>query len=298
MTRSCFAALLFIIPTRVFAGAWTLPEGTTQIITTVTNSDASKSYDENGNASEAVTFHKIFLSAYAEYGLNDWATLIAIPEYAVASSAAPDRPMQKANDFALSGGARVRLFNGDDGVFSLQATARSAGAFELDTSVDQDPGEDFELRALYGRHFELFGHAGCFDVQVAQRWATGKRADETPIDLTLLYDVGWNTQVLLQNFNVITEGSGQPPFAYYRYHKLSLSAVHPLWGAFSVQFGAFISPAGQNALREEGLFTVIWADFRLFLLVNENELRVECAGFESGRMEWSGFFSRSAPPRF
>ena len=257
----CLCAALCLFSNGALAGAWTLPTGTTQIITTMTNSDAGKSYDENSRATEDVTFHKIFLTAYSEYGWNDWLTLIATPEYASAISAAPGRATQKANDFAISGGARVRLFNDDDNVFSLQATARSAGAFELDTSVDQDPGEDFELRALYGRHFELFGHPGCFDVQVAQRWTTGKRPDETPVDLTLIYGVGWGTQLFLQNFNVITEGSGQPPFAYYRYHKLALSAVHPLWGVFSVQLGGFVSPAGQNALREQGLFAAIWAKF-------------------------------------
>jgi hypothetical protein len=261
LLRICLAALFAMPPMRAFAGAWTLPEGTTQIITTMTSSDAGKSFDANGGASEDVTFHKIFLSAYSEYGWNDWLTVVVTPEYAVASSAAPGQAMQKANDFAISGGARVRLLSDDNDVFSLQATARSAGAFELDTSVDQDPGEDFEMRALYGRHFELFGHAGCFDVQIAQRFATGKRPDEVPVDLTLVYDAGWDTEVFLQNFNVISEGSGQPPFAYYRYHKLALSAVHPLWGVFSVQLGGFITPAGQNALREQGLFAAFWARF-------------------------------------
>ena len=263
MTRRLVRNLVVIaclFPGGAFAGAWTLPEGSTQIITTVTTSDADKSFDQDGKADDDVTFHKVFLSAYSEYGWNDWLTLIATPEYASANSAAPGRASQKANDFALSGGARVRLFD-DAGVFSLQATARSAGAFELDTSVDEDPGEDFELRALYGTHFEMFGRAGCFDVQIAQRWTTGKRPDETPFDLTLLYDVGWDTQLLLQNFNVVSQGSGQPPFTYYRYHKLALSAVHPLWGSFSVQLGAFVSPAGQNALREQGLFAGIWARF-------------------------------------
>ncbi len=257
----CLIAALCLLPTGAIAGAWTLPEGTTQIITSVTNSDASKSFDAKSKASEDVTYHKIFLSAYSEYGWNDWLTVVITPEYATASSAQTGLAMQKANDFALSGGARIRLLNDESGVFSLQATARSAGAFELDTSVNQDSGEDFELRALYGRHFELFGHAGCFDVEIAQRWATGKRPDETPIDLALIYDVGWDTQVFLQNFNVISEGSGQSPFSYYRYHKLALSAVHPLWGDFSVQLGGFITPAGQSALREQGLFVAIWARF-------------------------------------
>jgi hypothetical protein len=258
--RIVLAAFLMVIPQAAFAGAWTLPEGTTQVITSVINSDASKSFDRNSTAGEDVTFHKIFFSAYAEYGWNDWLTLVATPEYASASTVSPDQAMQKANSLAISGGVRVRLYNGDD-TFSLQVTARSAGAFELDTSVNQDPGEDLELRALYGTHFELFGNSGCFDAQIAQRWATGKRPDETPIDLTLLYDVGWNTEAELQSFNVISEGSGSPPFGYYRYHKLALSAVHPLWGRFSLQLGAFDTPFGQNALREHGIFTALWARF-------------------------------------
>jgi hypothetical protein len=73
--------------------------------------------------------------------------------------------------------------------------------------------------------------------------------------------VGWDTQAVLQNFNVVSDGSGSPPFAYYRYHKLALSAVHPLWGDFSIQLGGFVSPAGQNALQEHGLFTAVWARF-------------------------------------
>lgn len=254
-------AVPWLFAVQAFAGAWTLPEGTAQIITSMTNSDADKSFDANGNPRQDVTYHKIFFSAYSEYGWKDWLTAVVTPEYASAISAEAGLAEEKANDFAISGGVRVRLLNEEDNVFSLQATARSAGAFELDTSVNQDPGEDFELRALYGWHFDLFGRAGCIDAEIAQRWATGRRPDETPIDVSLLYDVGWDSQVFLQNFNVISEGSGKPPFSYYRYHKVALSVVHPVWRGFSVQFGAFVTPAGQNALQERGLFTAIWARF-------------------------------------
>lgn len=253
-------AIACFMPGAAYAGAWTLPEGVAQVISMSTISSADKSYDAHGNATEAVSFRKTFMSLYAEYGWNDWLTLIAVPEYADAISAVPGRNVQKARDFAFSGGARVRLFS-DAGVFALQALARSAGAFELDTSFRQKPGEDFEFRALYGTHFELFGHDGCLDVQVAQRWATGGRPDEAPIDVTLLYDVGWNTQALLQNFNVVSEGHGRPPFDSYRYHKLALSAVHHLWGRTSLQVGGFVSPAGRNALEEKGLFLSVWTKF-------------------------------------
>ncbi|MGN6148763.1 MAG: hypothetical protein ACTHPD_09515 [Rhizomicrobium sp.] len=260
LKAAAVAAALLLPPHAAQAGAWTLNEGEGQVIAETTISDASRSYDENGRPTQQVAFRKTFASAYVEYGWKDWLTLIAVPEYATAISSAAGRKTQDARDFAFSGGARVRLLD-DTGVLSLEALARSAGAFELDTSFQQKPGRDFEVRALYGTHFEMFGREGCIDAEIAQRWATGGRPNETPIDVTLLYDVGWKTQALLQSFNVVSEGAGRPPFTHYRYHKLALSAVRPVWGRTSIQLGGFFSPAGQNALEEQGVFLSIWTKF-------------------------------------
>jgi len=248
------------LPSLAHAGAWTMGEGSAQVITSTTVSSASKSFDTNGDPTQDVTFSKTFTSVYAEYGWNDWLTFIAVPEYANALSAGPGRATDRAKDFAISGGARVRLLD-DRGVLSVQAMARSAGAFELDTSFDEKPGEEFELRALYGTHFQAFGRDGCFDIEIAQRWTTGGRPNETPIDLSAMIDVGWKTQALLQSFNVISDGAGRPPFGHYRYHKLALSLVRPIWGQTSLQVGGFLSPAGQNALEERGIFLGIWTKF-------------------------------------
>jgi hypothetical protein len=251
---------LCLLPTLAHAGAWTLNKGDAQVITSTTISGASKSFDSNGNPIQDVIFRKTFTSLYAEYGWNDWLTLVAVPEYASAISAGPGRATDRANNFAVSGGARVRLLD-DIGVLSVQAMARSAGAFELDTSFEEKPGEEFEVRALYGTHFEVLGRDGCFDVEIAQRWTTGGRPNETPIDLSLMVDIGWKTQALLQNFNVISEGAGRPPFDHYRYDKLALSLVRPVWGDTSLQIGGFLSPAGQNALEEKGVFVSLWTKF-------------------------------------
>jgi hypothetical protein len=260
MKAAPLAIAVLCLPSPAHAGAWTLDKGDAQVITETIVSNATKSFDADGDPDQAVTFRKTFTSVYAEYGWNDWLTIAAVPEYASAISAGPGRATDRAKDFAISGGARVRLLD-DDGVLSLQAMARSAGAFELDTSFDKKPGEEFELRALYGTHFQAFGHDGCFDVEIAQRWTTGGRPNETPIDLSLMVDVGWKTQALLQNFNVVSEGAGQPPYDHYRYHKLALSLVRPVWGQTSLQVGGFVSPFGQNALEERGIFLSIWTKF-------------------------------------
>lgn len=251
---------LTMLPAAARAGAWTLNEHDGQIISATIISNASKSFDAQSRPTQDVSFSKSFASADVEYGWKDWLTLVAVPEYASATSSAPGRAMEQARDFAFSGGARVRLLD-DAGVLSMQAIARSAGAFELDTSFDQKPGEDFELRALYGTHFEAFGRAACLDVEIAQRWTTGGRPNEIPVDLSLMVDLGWKTQALLQSFNVVSEGAGRPPFDHYRYHKLALSLVRPVWGANSLQLGGFITPAGQNALEEEGVFVAVWTKF-------------------------------------
>lgn len=260
MRTAILIAALCCFPAIARAGAWTQNESDAQIITTTIVSSASKSFDAGSRPTQPVVFRKTFTSVYAEYGWNDWLTIVAAPEYASAISAGPGRATEHANDFAVSGGARVRLLN-DAGVLSAQIMARSAGAFELDTSFDQKPGEEFEVRALYGTHFEAFGRDGCFDVEMAQRWTTGGRPDEMPIDLSLMVDIGWKTQALLQNFNVVSEGAGRPPFDHYRYHKLALSLVRPVWGQTSLQLGGFLSPAGQNALEERGVFLSIWTKF-------------------------------------
>lgn len=260
MKALSLAVAFFCLPSLAHAGAWTMGDGEVQVITTTIVSSASKGFDASSDATENVTFRKTFTSVYAEYGWNDWLTVIAVPEYANALSAGPGRATDRAKDFAISGGARVRLLD-DGGVLSVEAMARSAGAFELDTSFNGRPGEEVELRALYGTHFEAFGRDGCFDIEVAQRWTTGGRPNETPVDLSLMYDIGWKTQALLQSLNVISDGAGRPPFDHYRYHKLALSVVRPVWGQTSVQVGGFLSPAGQNALEERGIFLAIWTKF-------------------------------------
>jgi hypothetical protein len=66
---------------------------------------------------------------------------------------------------------------------------------------------------------------------------------------------------MLQSFNIIAGGDARAPYTYYRSHKIALSVVTPIWGGFSVQSGSFLSPAGQNALAEHGLFVALWVKF-------------------------------------
>lgn len=107
----------------------------------------------------------------------------------------------------------------------------------------------------------MFRLDGFLDVEAGERWLSGARPNETPIDLTAGLHITPHNMLLLQNFNIIAGDDARPPFGYYRIHKLALSWVTGPWHHLSLQTGGFFSPAGQNSLVETGVFAAVWAQF-------------------------------------
>ena len=50
----------------------------------------------------------------------------------------------------------------------------------------------------------------------------------------------------------------EPPFTYFREHKLELSVVRCINDRWTVQLGAFAAPAGQNSVAERGIALSLW----------------------------------------
>lgn len=254
---ACGAVLL---PTSAFAGAWTLPQGDIQIIAGSTYSTADHAFDNKSKASLTVDYDKILAQAFVQYGLTDRLTLILDPEYAVARSAPPGSLPAEARDAAFGAGVRFRVTD-SIGVLSLEASAKTAGAFNLSVSANSVvSGRQAEGRVLYGNNFSIADNDDAFlDVQAAYRWVSGGRPIEIPIDITTGWHVSPDWMVMLQNFNIVS-GSARAPYGYYRSHKVELSAVYRVSDRYSLQVGAFFSPAGQNALEERGLALSLWTN--------------------------------------
>lgn len=242
------------------AGAWTMGEGQGQIILGATYSGAGTSFNADGAAKSPASFQKLWTSIWAEYGWNDKLTLIFSPEYAWARTTDASGFETRARDFAFGGGVRYRLAD-SFGTLSLQATVKSAGAFDMSVSVDGQSGEQAELRLLYGTNFTLFGRDGFADFELGERWVAGARPNETPIDITVGLNLFKHDMLLLQSFNTIAGGDARPPYGYYRSHKLEFSWVSRLGHGVSVQSGAYFCPAGQNALDEVGTQISVWINF-------------------------------------
>ncbi len=237
-----------------------MPRGKMQIIASSTWSGARSRFDSKGSASEPAQFEKSLTSIDIEYGWTDWLTLLADPEFAYARTLRPGGAIETDRDWAESGGVRLRLAH-RFGVLSMQFSAKSAGAYAMDVSRDGAAGRQIEARLLYGTNFNLFGKRGYLDLESGYRWNAGPRADEIPLDLTLGYRIDWRTWLMFQSFNIVAMGNARPPYQYFRQHKLEFSTVTWLSQSVSIQSSAFISPAGQNSLAEQGGSVALWLRF-------------------------------------
>ena len=239
------------------AGAWTLQRGHWQIFTTSTQSQASSSFDAQGRAVVPTKFDKLLLQNTLEYGLTSAITVFATAAYATGKIQTPFVPLTTARDSSLEAGVRLSLY-ARHGRLSLQTSYKSAGAFDLSVAAGLASGRQIELRLLYGTSFKLFHRDGFADFQIAQRWIAAPRPNETPIDLTIGLWVTRKLMVMAQSFNTISAGDAAAPYTHYRTHKFELSVVEKLSRHWSMQIGAFYSPAGQNALVEKGISMSLW----------------------------------------
>jgi hypothetical protein len=248
---------LIQLPLPAHAGTWTQEKGSWFVISSFDVARAGKGFDDDSRPRADIKFDKSYLKTLAEFGLTSRITLFAVTDYVAASVAWAGHAPFKARDLSLEGGARMRVLD-DDGTWSLQASYKAAGPFDLSNSFRPDAARVAELRTLYGTSFKFFGRDGFADVEAAQRWITHPRPNETVLDLSAGLWLDEKTMAMLQVFNTVSAGNAEPPYTYFRTHKLELSVVRCLTGRISLQVGAFVSPAGQNSLVEQGLTIALW----------------------------------------
>lgn len=240
------------------AGAWTLRAGHWQSFSAATASQADQSFASDGSANIPTKFNKTLIQNTFEYGVTNYLTVFATPAYVMANVATPTVALTHAQNTSVEAGARVMLFARGLGKLSLQGSYKTAGSFDLSVSANHDSGRQIEMRLLYGAGFDVFGHDGFFDLQIAQRWISAPRPNETPIDISAGVWITHGTMVMAQSFNIISAGDALPPYTYYRTHKLEFSVVQQFSRHWFLQSGVFFSPAGQNALVERGVSVVLW----------------------------------------
>ena len=256
-----FVLGLLFVPSAAWAGAWTLPEGTGQWLATLTGTTSTSYFTDSGLASTP-RYSKQELQVLIEYGLTDRLTAIFDPGLQNIDIAPPTNAARFGLNYTEFG-ARYGFFESQDWVVSGQTTLRIPGTTNTSnlaaigyTDVEAD------FRALLGHNFKAGDMPSFFDFEVAERWRTDGYPSEFRFEGTLGMKVYPRWMLLLQSFNVISEGSGISIFGgSYEYYKVQLSALYTLTDTWWLQFGGVSTYAGRNALQENGLILGVWHQF-------------------------------------
>ena len=248
-------------PSAAAAGAWTLDAGTGQLLVTTSASSASQAFDGARSLQSTPSYNKFEPGMLIEYGAADWLTLMLLPSLQHVDIAPPVGAQRNGLGYTEFGG-RAKLYDFDSWVLSMQATLRMPGTTDSSNPAGfgyTDRQED--VRVLLGHSFSIGTLPAFIDFQAAQRFRGGGAPDEFRADFTFGIQPQSNWLLLAQSFNVLSEGAGSWGPPSYDYYKLQFSAVYQLTPAWALQFGAFTTFMGRNAIQENGIVLGAWYRF-------------------------------------
>ncbi len=247
-----------LAPAPARGGAWTQPAGAGQMIATIYGwSGQGAPWGGGPGASE----NRIEAQTAFEYGLCDSLTLfgeISAEHYAL-SAPTPD----VYNGLDYSGlGLRARLWSDDASVISAEVSGYVPGARDASQSAQAgDTGGEAEARALAGHDFAIGSMPAFVDAEVAFRLRAAGPPDEWHGDLTLGLRPAASVMALLQSFNTVSAGPGEPGFPAWRSASLQASLVYAIDAHWSVQAGVFATIATVNTNSERGALVALWRKF-------------------------------------
>jgi hypothetical protein len=259
--RVILAMGLMSYATSVFAGAWTLEEGTGQLIFTNTAMTATNLFSTGYALQPTPRYNKDEAQALIEYGVTNWLTAMVAPSLQHVDIAAPFSAERSGLGYTDLGG-RARIWSDASWVASAQVTFRIPGTYDNTNPAAigyTDP--EVDLRGLVGYSFKVGTLPSFMDVEVAQRFRIGGPPDEFRADITLGIHATDKWLLLAQSFNVTSEGAGTWGFGSFGYYKLQLSAVYAVTKSVSLQLGGYSTYWGRNALQENGLVVGAWYKF-------------------------------------
>ncbi len=257
-TSAAALAVAGALVSPALGGAFTQQAGKGQIIATATITDSHRYFDAKGNVVRGPDYAKTELPVLIEYGITDWLTAMATPTYLHARTQGSSFSGLEYAEF----GARVRLYSTPDSAFSIQATTRPPGPRDK-TDPAQAGYTDLEndVRALYARSFKMGSWDSFANLEAGYRLRNGAPPDEWHFDATLGFRPKPDLLILVQSFNVVSNGAGYGGFTQTKYTKAQLSAVFDVTKQWSVQAGAITTAAGENQIIQPGAVVGLWYRF-------------------------------------
>jgi protein XagA len=262
----CFMVLLiFSTQNRAYAGAFMQNEGEGQAIATINIMEATKSFNAKGIATATPRTQKLEPSLFIEYGMRDWLTVFVKPSYVHNQIGEPINTTYSGLGYSELGG-RVRILQSGTFTVSAQSSVRLPRSSNIHNPAQAgNIGPETDNRILAGYGFELWGRASFIDVNFGYRTRGGQPANEWRSDTTFgtrpLSEFLPKLMLLVQSFNVISNGKGLGNFTRTSSSKLQLSAVYDVTQQWSVQLGSYTTLIGRNNNRETGALAGVWRKF-------------------------------------
>ena len=270
MQRSLFSRFLFPVAAALMtafraasasAGAWTPDAGHGEVIVTTFFEQASVAYNQAGEFTPTPLYRSAQATAYVAYGVTDWLAAIVRPGVQSSSLGAPAHQSYTGlGDSEIA--AQARLWRDESTVISVLAGVRAPTTGGATNSGLQGPNQPgYDVRLLLGHNLDLDGRSGFVDFSAGYRLVGGAAPNEGHFDATLGLYVTPELLVLAQSFNTISGASSTPNNPQWAQAKAQLSLVYRLNAEWRVQGGGFVTLAGQNAYRENGLLLALWRQF-------------------------------------
>ena len=243
-------------------GAWPMPAGKGQSISTLTWQSASVGFDQNGRARPDLHFEKFESAVFFEYGLTSQWTLVARPA-AQTVHLRTGSTVDQAQGFAASELSLRRALPGPGHwVLAVQAGLFIPG--NVENGFDKPLGEsglDQELRLLAGHAFKWRGRDGFVDIQGAYRQRSRGSGDEWRLDVTAGAMLSSHVQLLAQSFAIIGRPSRRPGFRTVDSLKGQLGGVWFYQQNRGLQLSLSRTLYGRNVVRDTGLSIGWWRRF-------------------------------------
>ena len=255
-----FVFAVLAIPVTAYAGAWNLPPGDGQIITTYNYTQADEAYTDIEGLDTEVEFTKSEVRVFYEHGLTKYVTAVVNAAHQTIGFNGLQSSINFSDFDKTELGLRYEIMRREGLAVSVQGSYILGGG-PPESILDIGSRKDsFELRGLWGQSKEFENYVIFFDAQAAIRARNTERLEDWRADLTL----GWKDKkkwmALLQAYHTERASFGRDGFTVpiQKRTKLQASLVYEYKKNRLVQFGYLQTLGGRNIVKEQTLSLGTW----------------------------------------
>lgn len=243
------------------AGAWLMPAGDGQAITTLRVYKSQGGFDDRGQPLPAARYERTELATYVEYGLTDRFTVGAEPRYQKAISGVGAFRAEGRGFGDLDVFVRRRLFTYGPWVTSVQGLVKFPMYDRAANPARGNGRREYEMRVGAGRNIRFF-MPGFLDGELAYRRGTKGLADQLRVEATVGMRPNARLTLLAKGARFRSDGLGDGlPGSSYDLDKAEVSAVLRLNKSLSAELGISRDLSGERVGLGHALSAALWLRF-------------------------------------